>query len=185
MPRNKPRLHLALYARPKYPDSPHYALFITPKIHLQRKSTILATKFHVKNTLQNIDGELSQPWRFERISVPDLSQDPRLLACFVIGKIQPKSLESVENVISQVRVYQVDDPDQVKAQLFNCRTWVKDVLDELSGSDHVAGLTDWETVDKKALEYVKEKKGEGRWDAGRSGGNPPVMDLLTGMELVP
>lgn len=31
MRRNKPRLQLALYARPKHPESLHYALFVTPK----------------------------------------------------------------------------------------------------------------------------------------------------------
>ncbi|BDD56214.1 hypothetical protein MPDQ_005618 [Monascus purpureus] len=189
MPSNKPRLQLALYARPKHPDSPHYALLITPKITGQYTSTttLPATKFHVKNTLQNIDCQLSQPWRFERIPLSDLSRDPRLLACFVIGKIAPRAIEAVENIIAQVPVYQIDDPDQAKAQSFNCCTWVEDVLTQLRGSGHVARLMDmdWQTVQKEALAYVVSKRREGRWDAGRCADDVPVMDLLTGTELVP
>jgi hypothetical protein len=63
MPRNKPRLQLALYARPKHPETYHYALFVAPK---SAEGPIM--KHHVKNTLQvDVSGQATQPWRYERL----------------------------------------------------------------------------------------------------------------------
>lgn len=189
MVRNKQRLQLALYARPKHPDSYHYALFITPKTGSRQNNTssqkpFSVTKFHVKNTLQNINGETVQPWRFERMVISDLLQEPRLLVCVVIGKVLP---DAVEQEFPRVKIYQVDDPDQTKAQAFDCRTWVEAALDELRGSGAVSGLLDWETIEKSALEFVARKKDEGRWKVERRGDDVrvPTMDLLAGRELVP
>ncbi|QRD85411.1 hypothetical protein F9C07_2254184 [Aspergillus flavus] len=86
--RNKPRLLLALYARPKYPESYHYALLITPKITaVQNTKSLRATKYHVKNTIENIKDRISQPWRFERVVIDDINLEPWLLTCVVIGKV--------------------------------------------------------------------------------------------------
>ncbi|KAK6829009.1 hypothetical protein RU639_003332 [Aspergillus parasiticus] len=112
--RNKPRLLLALYARPKYPESYHYALLITPKITAaQNAKSLRATKYHVKNTVENIKDRISQPWRFERAVIDDINLEPWLLACVVIGKVV--SQEQVERVFGETPVYQVDNPDKDKA----------------------------------------------------------------------
>jgi hypothetical protein len=187
--RNKQRLQLALYARPKHPDTYHYALFIAPKINSRqtnnaRNKPFSTTKFHVKNALQNIDGQILQPWRFEIILIPDLSEEQRLLICVVIGKI---TSDAVEQKLSQVPIYQVDDSDKAKARAFSCLTWVKAALDELRGSGAVSGLLDWETIHKSALDFVVRKKEEGRWEVQMVGDNlrVPTLDLLSGRELVP
>ncbi|KAJ6086287.1 hypothetical protein N7486_010568 [Penicillium sp. IBT 16267x] len=80
--RNKPRLLLALYARPKHPDAPHYALLVTPNIKPRAQKLgeepepIPATKYHIKNTLQKIKDVLCQPWIFEHVDVPNMLMFP-------------------------------------------------------------------------------------------------------------
>lgn len=192
MVRNKPRLELALYARPKHAGTYHYALFIAPKsrIHQKKKNGIApsATKFHVKNTLQEVDGQIEQPWRFESVHIPDLTQEPRLLVCLVIGKIVSTDDEAVERVLRGVPIYQVDDEDQEKAQLFTCRTWVRAALEELRESGVVAGMADWNIIQQRGVEYVAKKNLEGRWEVGWGGGQGglgiPTKDLLVGRELI-
>lgn len=76
--RNKPRLLLTLYARPKHPESYHYALLICPKITAaQNTKPLRATKYHVKNTIENINDRISQPWRFEQSMNDDINLEPR------------------------------------------------------------------------------------------------------------
>ncbi|KAE8333796.1 hypothetical protein BDV39DRAFT_165237 [Aspergillus sergii] len=183
--RNKPRLLLALYARPKYPESYHYALLITPKITAaQNTKSLRATKYHVKNTIENIKDCISQPWRFERAVIDDINPEPWLLACVVIGKVV--SQEQVERVFGATPVYQVDDPDKDKALAFDCRSWVVEAVERLRKSDVVSSLLDWETLERRAVEYVEGKKRMGRWNAGQDASvklRVPIMDLVTGSEI--
>src|ERR1700712_1360638 len=103
MMRNKPRIQLALYARPRYPGTYHYALFVTPKI-IKAGELRGAQKHHVKNTLQNIDGEVSQPWRYECLEIPAINLESRLLVYVTLGKIQ--SLNELQISLESVRIYQ-------------------------------------------------------------------------------
>ncbi|KAF1915358.1 hypothetical protein BDU57DRAFT_518296 [Ampelomyces quisqualis] len=181
MPRHKPRLQLALYARPKHPGTYHYALLISPK-STQKQQANSATTHHVKNTLQNISGELTQPWRYERLAISDVQLEQRLLVRVVIAKVT--SPDALERILEAVPVYQVDDPDQAKAQSFTCLTWIRTALEELGVQGAVAGLGEWEEVQKKALEYVETKKDMGRWSAGWKGeAGVPMLDLLDGREV--
>ncbi|KAF1959320.1 hypothetical protein CC80DRAFT_533484 [Byssothecium circinans] len=182
MPRNKPRLQLALYARPKHPGSYHYALFISPKSTKQQQANS-ATKHHVKNTLQNISGELAQPWRYERLAISDVQLEQRLLVRIVVAKVT--SPDALDRILETVPVYQVDDPDQAKAQSFSCSRWVRAALEELGRQGAVAALGEWEEIHKKAVEYVERKKEVGRWSAGWKGEvGVPMLDLLDGREVV-
>jgi hypothetical protein len=182
MPRNKPRLQLALYARPKHPGTYHYALFVSPKFTKPLEGRT-ATKHHAKNTLQNISGELSQPWRYERIAIPDVRLEPRLLVRVVIAKIV--SVDALERTFEALPMYQIDDLDQVKAQSFNCLTWVEAALEVLRQKGVLAGLGDWEWIQKRSLEYVEGKIALGRWGANWPGETEvPVLDLLDGREIV-
>jgi hypothetical protein len=187
MPRNKPRLQLALYARPKHPSTYHYALFISPKRAQRARSADSATKHHVKNTLQNVSGELTQPWRYERLAVPDVRLEQRLLVRVVIAKITTTtSPEALDRILEAVPVYQVDDHGPNRGQSFTCSTWVRAALEELRTQGAVAGLGEWEAIQSKALEYVERKTEEGRWSADWKGeiGVVPMLDLLTGREVV-
>ena len=185
MPRNKPRLQLALYARPRHPGTYHYALFVCPKstTKQQQHANNSAIKHHVKNTFQNVSGELTQPWRYERLAISDVQLEQRLLVRIIIAKVT--SLDALERILEAVPVYQIDDPDQEKAQLFNCLTWVRAALEELGGQGAVAELGEWEGIQKQALEYVERKKELGRWSVGWKGeAGVPMLDLLNGREVV-
>jgi hypothetical protein len=182
MPRNKPRLQLALYARPKHPGTYHYALFVSPKSAKQSYAST-ATKHHVKNTLQNVSGELTQPWRYERLVISDVQLEQRLLVRIIIAKVT--SLDALERILEGVPVYQTDDSDQAKAQLFSCLTWVQAALEELGRHGAVTNLGEWEGIQKRALEYVEKKREVGRWSADWKGeGGVPMLDLLTEREVV-
>ncbi|RHZ53106.1 uncharacterized protein CDV56_103055 [Aspergillus thermomutatus] len=183
--RNKPRLLLGLYARPRHPDSYHYAILITPKIRPRDKLPIPATKYHVKNTLTNTEAGLSQPWRFERSSLKNIHDDPRILVAVVVGKVL--SVEMVEEVFWRTPVHQYDDPDRDRASEFDCRTWVRSALERVRGSGGVSGLMKWETLEEQALRYVREKKAEGRWTAGGGIGRGEMrvamLDLFAKREI--
>jgi hypothetical protein len=159
MPRNKPRLQLALYARPKHPGSYHYALFVSPKSTTQKKART-ATKHHVKNTLQITDGQVAQPWRYERISIPDVNLEPCLLVRVVIGKVT--SIDALETILEALPVYQVDDADQEKARAFDCQTWVRTALEQLEEQGVWAGSGDWDSIRKRSVEYVESQHELGR-----------------------
>jgi len=183
MTRNKPRLELALYARPKHPGTHHYALFVSPK-STKSKVSASSTKHHVKNTLQNIHGELSQPWRYECVAIPDCNVEQRLLARVVIAKVVVP-IGDLEKTLTAVPVYQEDDVEVVDGRVFSCRTWVRDALEELGKQGVIVGLTDWEHVQRRALDYVESKRKVGRWDVTWGGERGvPMTDLLSGEELI-
>lgn len=182
MPRNKSRLQLALYVRPKHPGTYHYALFVSPK-PTGRAHGNTATKYHVKNTLQqDSSGELAQPWRYEKTDIQDVNQEHRLLVRVVIAKVT--STDALEKALEAVPIYQVNNMDQVKAKDFNCRTWVRTALEELKKESIVAGLGDWDSLHRQAVEYLEKKLEVERWSAkwpGQAG--VPMLDLLNGREI--
>lgn len=189
MPRNKPRLQLALYARPKYPGTYHYALFLSPKPNPPGNGRT-ATKYHVKNTLQqDISGQLEQPWRYEEADIEDVRLEHRLLVRVVIAKVI--SADALRRVLEGVPVYQVDDDyvDRERARGFDCVTWVRTALEMLKeeGSGVLTGLGDWEVIQRKAVEYVEKKVEVGRWSAewteGKGEVEVPLLDLLDGREI--
>lgn len=181
MPRNKPLLLLALYARPKHPDGHHYALMITEKPDKQ-PSAFSATKFHALNTLHSSSVEASQPWRCETTSIADVSAERRLLACIVIAKVQDEA--SAVQILGSIPVYQHDDPDQEKAAAFDCAAWVREAVARLRSSSAVASMMAFEEIEQSALRYVAKKTHEGCWThAARPG--VPMLDLLQGRELAP
>lgn len=186
--RNKPRLLLALYARPKHPDAPHYALLVTPNIKLGAHKTgaepepIAATKYHIKNTLQKIKGALRQPWVYEHLEVPNLDRDHNILVCTVIAKVL--STESLEKIMTKIYIYQKDDPIQFKARDFDCKMWCHDAYEELQKSGVIVGL-DWRTAEGGTRAVLNQRHGEGRWASSITGAcrnTPfvPIVDLLSG-----
>jgi hypothetical protein len=181
MTRNKPRLQVALYARPKHPGTYHYALFITPK----KPRSYPATKIHVKNTLISIFGAVSSPWRFERVEIPDFSLDPRLLVLVTVGKVLA-SIDELELFLKEhVQIYQLDDEDQVKAKEFNCVTWVKEAFEALRKHRLVSGAGKWDDVRARAVQFVELKRLEGRWEVGWKGeAGVPTLNVMDGTESV-
>ena len=181
--RNKPRLHLALYARPKYPDIYHYALLIRSK----SSNAPAALKFHVHNKLQKADDIVSQPWLYETIDIPNISLEPRLLACIVIEKILVP-LGRVNQILREVPIQQSDDACG-PGQDFDCLKWIQLAILALRRADAVSnnGFT-WDGIREEALRYMRRKKQERRWEVGWKGGRQEdvaTFDMLTGEEIVP
>jgi hypothetical protein len=183
MPRNKPRLQLALYARPKNPGTYHYALLIAPKNAAAQAPVV---KHHVKNTLLVDDrGEATQPWRYERTVISNIEAEPRLLARIIIAKMA-KPADEVQRILEDVPIYQVEDLEKAEDQTFTCKTWVRDVLRELIGQGALAAnVGEWDVVEREALNYLDRKRAQGRWDTTWKGASgTPLMDLLDGKEIV-
>ena len=189
--RNKARLHLALYAIPKYPDTYHYALLVRPKdiaATLALSGILHASKYHVKTTFRtNANGVVSQPWIYETSHVHDLTDEPLLLASIVIGKMSV-SQDRIGEILSRVPIYQDDGSSDARGSKFNDMEWVRLALEALRQADAVSndGLT-WEAIFEESLNYMRRKQAEGRWEVNWKGGNPEAVatfDLLTGKDIL-
>lgn len=174
----KPRLYLALYARLKDPQTYHYALLVCPKHESVDSQVLDARKYHCKNIIQSKDGTISMPWTFEATNV-NSNNDHRLLVRMALGKIRKP--DRVESSMRKVPIRQ-DDP------CFNCVEWVRLALaqmelDDLLGTDV---KLDWDRIKGKALEYVQEKKRQGRFELSWKGNisKAPTYEYTTSTEIV-
>ncbi|KAF7197268.1 hypothetical protein HII31_01379 [Pseudocercospora fuligena] len=183
--RNKPRLELAIYARPKHPDSYHWAIFTAPKSSKGKPSRSV-TKRHVLNTIQNVEGVVSQPWRYERVSIKDYASENRLLARIVIGKVLTLDPENdIERSLGPLPIYQEDDEDQAKPKDFGCHTWCRAAVEELWKDSVVSLKGSWAEMELEALKFIEKKKADGRWDGEWKGPEGvPMFDLFTETEIV-
>lgn len=179
MPCNKPRLQLALYARPKHPDSYHYALLISPKTGTGRIGSS-ASKHHALDTFQSVSGEVSNPWRDQHLHLDDVKDEHYLLVRIIIAKIIYQG--EVADILGEVPVYQRDDPDHEKARAFDCVAWVRDAVHRLRVSGTVSGLSAFDNIERRSLQYVERKKNAGRW-AENLQPRVPTLDLLQEQEL--
>ncbi|KAF2431322.1 hypothetical protein EJ08DRAFT_733550 [Tothia fuscella] len=178
MARNKPRLYLALYARPKYPNTYHYALMICPK-NLTNSSQVL--KYHVKNTLQAIDGAVSQPWRYEHTDISIITGESRLFVLVCIAKVIASTAD-IERVFSNIPIFQKDDVDEAKAANFNCVEWVRLAIEAAADSNAVSHLLPWDVIKERSIACVEEKMREGRLEVSWKGVNGvPRLNLITGV----
>ncbi|KAK7536202.1 uncharacterized protein J3D65DRAFT_627773 [Phyllosticta citribraziliensis] len=200
MRRNKPRLHLALYARPKHPDAPHYALLICPKNiptpfapttpSQSQSPQALIHKHHVKNTLQIAsDGSgATQPWVYEHARLGSLHEEPRLLFTVAMGKLV-ESVDKVAAILERVPVCQGGGADDEGTQEFDCVEWVRCAVESLRETGAVSGLMEWDGLREKAMAFLRTEREGGRWDAGGGGVNErerriPVLELIGGAEKV-
>jgi hypothetical protein len=176
MSRNKPRLYLALYARPKFPGTYHYALLVSPKIESLNPEERDSTKYHCKNILQAAHGVVSTPWTVEREHV-NANADFRILVRVLLGKVP--STTAFDMYIDDVH-WAPDQPG------FSCVEWVRLALDQLRRSG-IANVPHWEKVERTALQFVELKKKEGRFEVGWHGdaSKVPTYDMLLKEETVP
>lgn len=186
--RTKPRLYLALYARAKYPDSYHCALMVCPSGQIPPRATSpTITKHHVKNTLQNNDGTISQPWIYEVTPIKDPSQESRILVRIVFAKII-MPIEHVNRILRDVPIYQVDDASG-HGQAFDCVEWVRLAVENLRSHGALGEATlSWDIIREQSLRYVDFKKEQRRWQVGWKGGtieHVATLDLLTSKEIYP
>jgi hypothetical protein len=179
MPRNKPRLVLALYPRPKHPGTYHYTLFLTAK---NFQGTI--TKHHAKNTLLvDSSGAATAPWRYERVITDGLEREQRLLVCVVVAKVLV-TVDELERVLAGVPVGV--NGGEGEGDMFDCRMWIRDAWTELRTRGAVsAEIETWDEVERLAKWFVDLKRSEGRWDGSWKGDDRvPTIDLLSGKEMV-
>lgn len=184
MTRNKHRLLLALYARPQFPNSTHYALLLTPKIfqqHRDKKQLITGFKYHARNILTMINGEPDIPWRKEIVYCHNLDTEPNLLVCGVIAKV--KDVTRFEAVLHHTPVYQIDDFDTDMARSFNCASFVKDAFQRLRKESVVTRWADFSKAEEELLAYMREYRERGRWGTATHYDIVPVLDLMTHKEL--
>ena len=177
---NKDRLLLALYARPKHPETYHYALMTCPKHHQKRfvaqgPTPPMFRKYHVKNTIQSIKGQLVQPWVYESVAASHASE-PGLLVFIVIGKVlKPDELETT---LEKVPVYQADSDQGLT---FDCVEWVRLAVERLWSFGTVTKIAEWNKIREQALNFVVDKKNEGYWNANLGGlwdASVPELDLI-------
>lgn len=154
---------------------------------MKNSTAISTTKHHVKNTLQNTAGLLSQPWVYETESITMLAKEPRLLARIVIAKLTT-SIDGVNAIIRETAIYQVDDASG-KGLTFDCVEWVRLAFEQLRKAGALAEpKLDWDFVREQSLHYVERKKKDGRWQIGWTGGNIDsiaTFDMLQSKEIVP
>lgn len=189
--RNKPRIYLAFYARLKFPNSYHYAIHITPKNESADPHTLDTTKYHCKNHLVvDSTGEISHPWSLEVMKINSCS-DSRLLCRVLLGKVRARTgdLTAVENLFTHIPIFQND-------KTYNCVAWVRLALVQLDLQHLVSwawpggmGAQGWEFVENTALNYVKSKKLQGRYEVesalkGMESGIP-TYDMILARETMP
>ncbi|KAH8723173.1 hypothetical protein GQ44DRAFT_828377 [Phaeosphaeriaceae sp. PMI808] len=181
MARNKPRLQLALYARPKHPDTYHYTLLLAPKCAFTPADS--AIKYHLTDRLQTSQDGVAQSWSYERLNILDIHREHGLLARVVIAKVTLP--DAIEKILEALPIIQVDDQNESKSQLCVCLAWVQSALKELEKEGAITGSEGWERIQKKSLDYVEKKRRVGRWHEDWQGGfGVPMLDLLIDREIV-
>ena len=175
MVRNKPRLHVALYARPNTPDSYHYALIVSPKA-----GSTGITMYHATNARRSVQGKPSQRWRHEKFTLDSVSGEPKLLVLVTLAKLLVP-LDELTEILQTVPVYQAEDGEPYKT--FSCAEWTRVAVKQLCEAKAIAGdggMKEWAWIKDQAVKFVREKKGERGWDDNGWTGDPeiPCLDLL-------
>ncbi|KAH8777366.1 hypothetical protein F5883DRAFT_409224 [Diaporthe sp. PMI_573] len=186
-PSNKDRLYIALYARggdsvmSGGEDKYHWALLVGPK---HEDSNSKGKRFHVKETMTTVDGRTQSRWVFEE---RDIGMNPTamILVRVIIGKVA--NLERVASVLREV-------PVRDNQSGWNCVWWLREALDMLradakalsGGRSSAAG---WKEAGEAAMEFVKGKEREHRFDGKAAPGwfdmsRVATYDLLRGEEVV-
>ncbi|KFY03544.1 hypothetical protein O988_01412 [Pseudogymnoascus sp. VKM F-3808] len=124
--------------------------------------------------------DFSIPWVYEAVEV-DPDSDPRIVVRVLLGDLS--RIDLVDTLFEAVPVGQGSKED------FNCVSWVKDALFQLSQAGIISrgDISDWESVEKTALGYVNDKKRQGRFESGWEGDASRVatFDKTLGREVYP
>jgi hypothetical protein len=174
-----PQLYLAFYARLKYPNTYHYALHISSPEGASNPA-IRTMKYHCKNIITVTEGTVSIPWVYEAVAI-DPDSDPRIVVRVLLGDVS--RIDLVDSLLEAVPVGEGSKED------FNCVSWVKDALLRLDQSGVISrgDISDWDSVERTGLDYVNEKKQQGRFESGWKGDTSRVatFDRTLGQELYP
>jgi hypothetical protein len=174
-----PQLYLAFYARLKYPNTYHYALHISSP-ESASSPAIRTMKYHCKNIITVTEGTVSIPWVYEAVKI-DPDSDPRIVVRILLGDVS--RIDLVDSLLEAVPVGQGSKED------FNCVSWVRDALLGLNQAGVISrgDISDWESVERTALDYVNEKKQQGRFESGWKGDTSRVATFhrTLGREIYP
>lgn len=174
-----PQLYLAFYARLKYPNTYHYALHIS-SLEGVSSTEIRTMKYHCKNIITVTEKTVSIPWVYEAVKI-DPDSDPRIVVRVLLGDVS--RIDLVDSLLEAVPVGQGSKED------FNCVSWVKDALVRLDQAEVISrgDISDWESVERTALDYVNEKKQQGRFESSWEGDTSRIatFDRALGQEVYP
>lgn len=181
MARNKQRVLLALYLRPTQPNSPHYAIIVTPKIKgPNRPRIITGTRYHAHSVLTMVEGQPDVRWHKEISYVQNLDEEPSLLVCGVVGKVVNPNL--AETLLYDTRVYQADDVHRDQARQFDSAHFAKDALWRLRDAGAITAIN-WAKAQEEVLAYMRKYRDKGRWRTRFVWPHVPIIDLMKGKEL--
>lgn len=190
-------LQLLLYARPRFPAQPHFALFITND---PLDPFAAGIKHDATNSIRTLpNAVLDESWRYQRKVVPKLREDGLVVVRATLGILcgGPDTMHRIDRLLEVVPCYQKDHPDPEKARM-NCVDWVRRALKTLSAEEPAmvdfGKIARWGLVRQRVLEYENEKRESGRWRSewrGETTRGPidgiPTLELrfgLPGTELV-
>lgn len=134
--------------------------------------------------MTTVDGRTESQWVFEE---RDIGMNPTamILVRVVVGKVA--SLRKVEEVLREVPVCG-DEPG------WNCVRWLGEALERLRADPKALSSSScppvaWEEASAAAMEYVRRKEGEHRFDGQASPGRfdmnrVATYDLLRGEEVI-
>jgi hypothetical protein len=170
MPSNKDRVSIALYARGGRPNTYHWALIVGPK---QETSN---TKGFRHDAKQDIG---CTQWYYNVQNITTTAAQ-MLLVRVTFAKVEDTA--QLNRTLAAVPIVQ-NDPS------WTCRIWVKNAIAALEADGKSLGtkVTDWETLENSAQDYVRTKidagrfSGPGDWDPQFA----PTYDLMNGMEIIP
>lgn len=181
MTRNKQRILLALYLRANHPNSPHYAIIVTPKIKSRNKPKLITgTRYHAHSAMTLVNGQPDIHWHKEISYVQDIDDEPNLLVCGVIGKVLNPNL--AETILYDTRVYQADDAAKDQARQFDSAHFAKDAVWRLRNAGAITAIN-WAKAEDELLAYMRKYRANGRWRLGFVWPHVPIIDLMRGKEL--
>lgn len=126
------------------------------------------------------EGTVSIPWVYEAVKI-DPESDPRIIVRILLGDVS--HIDMVDSLLEAVPVGEGSKED------FNCVSWVKDALLRLGQAGVISrgAISGWESVERTALDYVTEKKQQGRFESGWEGDTSRVatFDRTLGREVHP
>lgn len=137
-------------------------------------------KYHCKNIIAVTEGTVSIPWVYEAVKI-DPESDPRIVVRILLGDVS--HIDMVDSLLETVPV------GEGSKEGFNCVSWVKDAFLRLDQAGVISrgDISDWGSVERTALDYVTEKKRQGRFESGWEGDTSRVatFDRTLGREVHP
>jgi hypothetical protein len=148
----------------------HWALIVGPK---QEREDSTGFRHHAKQDV----GSSQWYYNVQKITTQATQM---LLVRVIFAKVE--DMAQLNRTLAAVPVVQ-NDPS------WTCRIWVKDAIAALEADRKSLGtkVTDWETLENWAKEYVRAKidagrfSGPGNWDSRF----PPTYDLMEDKEIIP